>query len=163
MEGPPHPESARRADSGLSPAGRGEGKRPLFRPDVRVAAGAAGGRDHRGVAASAGRGGVHIGIDARGRAEHAVGLGELVAERFPGLAGRGAVRGGSQPIGWGAAGGALRGWRRGLLWRRRRGGRGLRDRAAGGGDQEARKNEVCRAHGTETRREGGLFPARSAM
>ncbi len=117
------------------------------------------GRDDRGVAAGVGRRGVHVGIDARGRAEHAVGFGQLVAERFPGLAGGGAIRGRGQPIGWGTAGGALRGRRRGRLRRRRRGGRSLRDRTAGGGDQEAGQNDVqCCAHERETRRAGAMFP-----
>ena len=129
----------------------------LFRPHRRVAAGAAGGRDHGGGAGVGGRG-VHVGVDAGGRAEHAVGLGEPVAERFPRLAGGGAaVGGGGQPV-RGRAAAALRRVRRGLLRRRSRGGRGLRDRAAGGGDQGGGEDEVWGAHGRETRGGRGVFP-----
>ena len=94
----------------------------LFRPDRGVAAGAAGGRDDGHAAVRARRGGVHVRIDAGGRAEHAVGFGEFVAERFPGLAGGGAVgHGGAvRAVLRGAVGRALRGWRRGRLRRRRR-------------------------------------------
>ena len=132
-ESPPHPEICALARiSGLSPqAGRGEGKSRLFRPHGRVAAGAAGGRDDGGVAGVGGRG-VHVGIHAGGRTEHAVGFGELVAERFPGLAGGGAVgRGGAvRAVLRHAVGGVLGRWRRSRLRRRRRERRGLRDRGA---------------------------------
>jgi hypothetical protein len=114
----------------------------LFRPYRRVTAGAARGRDDRHGAVRAGRRRVHLGIAAGGRAEHAVRFGELVAERFPGLARGGAVGLAVGAILRRATGGVLRGWRRGRLRRRRRGGRGLRDRAAGGGDQEAGQNDV---------------------
>ena len=54
----------------------------LFRPHRLVAAGAAGRRDHRRLAGIRRRR-THFGIDACGRAQHAVGLRELLAERRP--------------------------------------------------------------------------------
>lgn len=58
----------------------------LFRPYRRVAAGAAGRRDHRGPAGIR-RGCAYLGIDASRRTQHAVGLRELLAERLAALAG----------------------------------------------------------------------------
>ena len=53
----------------------------LFRPDVGIAAGAAGRRNHRRVA-GIGRRRADFRIDARRRAQHAVGLRQFVAERL---------------------------------------------------------------------------------
>ena len=100
-----------------SPDGLPRDKSPvllgLFRPYRRIAAGAAGRRNH-GCLAGIRRGRADLGIDAGGRAQHAVGFGELVAERLAALAGGLAVRRGA---------GALLHRRaiRGAIWRRRRG------------------------------------------
>ena len=45
-----------------------------------------------GVLPAIGRRRAHLGIDAGGRAQHAVGLGQFVAQRLGALAGRGALR-----------------------------------------------------------------------
>jgi len=59
----------------------------LFRPDILIAAGAAGRRNHRRVAGIRGRC-AHFRVDARRRAQDAVGFGKLVAELLTGLPGR---------------------------------------------------------------------------
>ena len=98
-----------------------------------------------------------------GRTKHALGFRQLVAERFPGLAGGGAVGRAVRAVLRRAIGCVLRGRRRGLLRRRRRGGWGLRDRCAGGCHHETRKDDVrCGAH--EGKRAGhGRCSRRSEM
>ena len=95
-------------------AGLGPNFGALFRPYGGVAAGAAGRRDHRHLAAVVGRRGADFGIDIRRRAQRAIGARELVAERLTAFADRRSVR-----------------FRAGAVWRHRRavgGGQGRRRR-----------------------------------
>jgi hypothetical protein len=126
---------------------------PLFRPDVGVAAGAAGRRDYRRVAGIGGRR-ANFGIDARGWAQDAVRPCQLVTEWLASLPGRRALRhlaaGRSRLYRRAVTRGLRCGRCRRRRWRRRRG-RRLRD----GGARCRRhntpeKNRVFHSHGRKT-------------
>ena len=129
-------------------------KTPLFRPDVGIAAGTAGRRDHWRVAGIGCRR-VHLRIDALGRTQYAVGPRQSVAERFTGFPGRRALRrrGAMSGCGWHrrAFAGVCR-RRRGCLRRRRR----RQWRRLGTGrtgchrQQAAKKERAFRFHGEKT-------------
>jgi hypothetical protein len=138
----------------------------LFRPQRGIAAGAAGRRDH-GRIAGVGRRRADCRVDARGRAQHAVGSRQLVAKRLGALAGGAASRRDTalrSRFGRRAIIGAARGRRRGLGRRCDGCRRCLRECGAGQRDQRAGEKERRSGHGEETAGGGaGSVPNRPGI